>query len=197
VLPAVRALFETFLIPQTEYCLLLIDAIVAMSSSSPVWRTFSNSSNIRSNFRLQVSSYRRRRSPSSVSSPRQTVGGVRGVELGQCTERVRLHPQLFGDPIDEVQEHLPRRLGIVGWCQSIVPPMLQVARVERSFVGGKLVHDLLFAIGGVDFPTMHPRREPGRLSPIDPLGQPLQIHDTLDEEFLDRIARHPTQLPDS
>jgi hypothetical protein len=59
----------------------------------------------------------------------------------------------------------------------------------------QLDHGLLFAIGAVNFSTMDPRREPGRLSPIDPLGQPRQIHDPLDEEFLDRIARHPTKLP--
>jgi hypothetical protein len=38
-------------------------------------------------------------------------------------------------------------------------------------------------------------REPGRLSAIDPLGLPRQVHDSVDEEFLDGIARLPTEPP--
>jgi hypothetical protein len=42
---------------------------------------------------------------------------------------------------------------------------------------------------------MDPRREPGRLSPIDPLGLPRQVHDPVDEEFFNRTARLSTELP--
>ena len=74
------------------------------------------------------------------------------------------------------------------------PERTRPARVPEQLLA-QLDHGLLFAIGAIDFPTMDPRGEPGRLSPIDPLGQPRQVHDPVDEEFLDRIARLPTELP--
>jgi hypothetical protein len=59
----------------------------------------------------------------------------------------------------------------------------------------QLDHLLRVTVGLFDFPMINPLGEPGRLRPIDPLYQPSQTDDSIDEKFLDGIARSETEFP--
>jgi hypothetical protein len=59
----------------------------------------------------------------------------------------------------------------------------------------QLDHLLRVTVGLFGFPMINPLGKPGRLRPIDPLYQPSQADDSIDEKFLDGIARSENDSP--